>query len=77
MKNDRCTNEYVVDPKAVAEGKDIRAQIRRARRRCTRKATTARESAIARDGVEHPLCRWCAEQWDEAADELAAEAYLS
>lgn len=81
----RCENTYVFDPKAFADGKNFRTMTRK-HRRCRRKATTARpvhrwgDAAKGEPAVvnyDAPLCRWCADAWDEAAAEAEVEARLS
>lgn len=83
--NDRCENTYVFDPKAFADGKDFRTMVRR-HRQCRRKATEGRHSfrfGNAEAGepalieFQTPLCRWCADSWDEARAEAEVEARLS
>ncbi|MHC5035276.1 MAG: hypothetical protein ACYTFZ_09590 [Planctomycetota bacterium] len=85
MARERCEHTYVFDPKAFADGKNFRTMVRK-HRQCRRRATTTRpafrwgdqsrgESAVIH--YDAPLCRWCAESWDEAKAEGEAEARCS
>jgi len=72
-----CGNEYKLDPKELAGGGDPRLMNRR-NRWCGRPATTTRTPPLYPNSDLHrDLCQWCAESWDEEADKLRAEEYLS